>query len=90
MDEIVWCDSDEDYRVRRSIRPNKYDPVNECSQWYPAGHPELYQMIGMATIISVKPKRRAGFLSNGEEKIEDKADMEVEITPPKKEDDWNY
>lgn len=57
-------------------QPNKVDPIVECSMYYPKGQLDLADMSGIATLIDVKPKEKAGFnLGNGE--------LEVVITPPK-------
>lgn len=67
FDEDVWCRRDVDKTCRRSkLQPNKFDPVIECSDFYPVGMMDLYTMNQIAYIIDVK-KNKVGF--NGCESI---------------------
>lgn len=73
FDEDVWCSRQTDKTIRISkLQPNRFDPIVECSDFYPAGMMDLFTMNQIAYIIDIK-KNKVGF--NGEESI-------VSITEP--------
>ena len=61
LDEDVWCRRETDKTCRRSkLQPNKFDPVVECSDFYPAGMMDMFTMNQIAYIIDIK-KNKVGF-----------------------------
>ena len=73
FDEDVWCIRQTDITFRKSkLQPNRFDPVVECTDFYPVGMMDLFTMNQIAFIIDVK-KNTVGF--SGTENI-------VTITEP--------
>ena len=61
FDEDVWCNRQIDKTIRRSkLQPNRFDPVVECSDFYPIGMMDLFTMNQIAFIIDIK-KNKVGF-----------------------------
>ena len=57
-DVVALCDM----HRKLAIRPRQDDPITVCSHFYPRGQMSLYDMMGLATLIDVNKKRKAGFL----------------------------
>ena len=61
FDGDVWCNRQIDKTIRRSkLQPNRFDPVVECSDFYPIGMMDLFTMNQIAFIIDIK-KNKVGF-----------------------------
>ncbi len=68
-----------DWEQKNEIKPNRVDPIVECSNFYPKGQLRLREMSNIATLIDIKRKKKnsnIGFLNNNED------DIEVIITNP--------
>jgi len=62
-DEEVWCAMETPY-YSPHIRPNRNNPIKECSQYSRRGEMSMWTMASMAILIDVTPKVKAGFIDS--------------------------
>lgn len=67
MEEVVWCDSYCNDTNHLNVKPNKIDPIFDCSDYYPKGQLSLSDMSRIAVLIDVNEKKSAGFKTTEKE-----------------------
>ena len=60
-DEYVWCRDSDDHARKIPLRPNKVNPIVDCSFFYPVGLMNMWEMNRIAWRIDIEDEEGLGF-----------------------------